>query len=87
MKRRDSSDFEGGATIIGNCDTGIIRYVVRKSLSSARRAAAETEFHVRGQAAGFGPGFTYFGQSPFVGPGSRFAMIHEREIREEDSHA
>ncbi len=87
VKRRDKSDFEGGATIIGNCDTGVIRYVVRKSLSSARRAAEEKDFRTFGLAAGLGPGFTYFGQSPFVGPGSRFAMIHERETREEDSHA
>lgn len=87
VKRRDNAGFEGGATVIGNCDTGMIRYVVRKSLSSKRRAEAEAEFQAVGQAMGFGPGFTYFGHSPFVGPGSRFAMIHERESREEDSHA
>ena len=86
VKRRDSMDFEGGATIVGNCDTGMIRYIVRKSLSNKSRASAESQFHAFGQAMGFGRGFTYFGQSPFVGPGSRFAMIHEGEASEGDFH-
>ncbi|MDZ7639102.1 MAG: S8 family serine peptidase [Bryobacterales bacterium] len=87
IKRRDHSGFEGGATIVGNCDTGMIRYIVRKSLSSKHRAEAEQDFHVRGQAMGFGRGFTYFAHSPFSGPGSRFAMIHSEDQIEEAPHA
>lgn len=81
VKRRDQQGFEGGATIVGNCDTGIIRYIVRKSLSSKRRAAAESDFHARGEAGASGSSFTYFGRSLLSGPGSRLAMVHGEERR------
>jgi len=78
--------FIGGATIVGDCDTGMIRYIVRKSVNSSRRQREETQFHATGLATAYGRGFTYFGGSPFAGPGSRFAMIHGDDDHEEASH-
>lgn len=73
IKHVAADGCEGGSTIIANCDTGEIRFLVRKSLRSSLRQAEIARF----RASGRGLGSTYLTNTPFAGPGSRFAMIHD----------
>lgn len=75
----------GGCTLIANCDTGEIRYMVRKRWASESRYKAIQAF----RASGSGVGQAYLVGTPFCGPGSRFAMIHDHiaEIGKEEGYA
>jgi hypothetical protein len=73
-----SMPFEGGCTLIIDLDTAQVRYAVRKNVNSTSRRRAVHEFRVQGSALGL----TYFGGSPFAGPGQRFAMIHNTSSQE-----
>ncbi|MBL8212039.1 MAG: hypothetical protein JNK87_15085, partial [Bryobacterales bacterium] len=75
----------GGCTLIANCDTGVIRYMVRKSWASESRHRAIQAF----RASGAGAAHAYLAGTPFCGPGSRFAMLHDHiaEISKEEGYA
>ncbi len=82
---RQSDRNEGGCTLIANCDTGQIRYLVRKSLASQTRQREIEQFRAMGQNMGS----TYLGNTPFAGPGSRFAVMHDDTVTssEEEGYA
>ncbi len=79
--RHERDGRVGGCTIITNCDTGEIRFLVRKSWGSrSRQAWADS---------GKSWGSTYLGHTPFAGPGSRFAVVHDHsdELSEDEGYA
>jgi len=73
-----SMPFEGGCTLVIDLDTAEVRYAVSKNINSASRRRAVRDFRAQGNALGL----TYFGESPFAGPGHRFAMIHSSIAKE-----
>jgi len=73
-----SMPFEGGCTLVNDLDTAEVRYAIRKNINSASRRRAVQDFRAQGNALGL----TYFGGSPFAGPGHRFAMIHNTTAKE-----
>ncbi len=70
--------FDGGCTLVIDLDTAEVRYAVRKNINSAPRRRAVQNFRAQGNALAL----TYFGGSPFAGPGHRFAMIHSTTTKE-----
>jgi hypothetical protein len=73
-----SIPFEGGCTLVIDLDTAEVRYAVSKNINSVSRRRAVRDFRAQGNALGL----TYFGGSPFAGPGHRFAMIHSSIAKE-----
>lgn len=79
--KRSRGEDEGGCTIVADSDTGEVRYLVTKRLTSQRRLDEAARFRRDGQ------GMTYFGQTPFAGPGLRLAMVHSASGEREEGYA
>jgi hypothetical protein len=70
---QDDFTFTGGCTVIADQKTASVKYFVTKNVSSAQRLDSQREFV---QTQGQSLASLYFGESPFCGPGERFAMMH-----------
>lgn len=81
--------FRGGATLIlepwGTTDAPSIRYIIRKSMTSADRLARERDWRRTGHADGLRA--TYFGPQSAHGldePAEPFRLLHGRHLEEAD---